>query len=78
MVADVNDVMLPIAFDGHAVIQAKMPKIRHPEHQHDLNPHLPNQAMSCYNDGIIKVQNNYGNHCFLIHINEYKQSSINK
>jgi hypothetical protein len=67
-VTDVNDVMLPTAFDGRAEIQENMPKIRHPERLHDFICCPPNQAMICYDDGTIKVQNNYGNHCSLINI----------
>jgi hypothetical protein len=62
---DVSCEMLPIAFDGHAEIQADTTKIMHPEPLPHLVVDLANQALDSNYEEIIDVQNHCSDRCAL-------------
>jgi hypothetical protein len=72
---DVNRVMLPIAFVGHAQIEGDTLAIMHPEPLHHLEHDQPNQAFVSSDKEFIDVQNNHGNYILILDM-EYEQSSV--
>jgi len=73
---DVDCVMLPIAFDIHAEIEADTPEIMHLEPLLHLILDLPNQALISNDEEIIDVQNDCGNDYVLILSMQHDQSSV--
>jgi len=71
---NVDRVMLPIAFNVHAEMEADTLEIMHSERLIYLVLDLPNQALVSNDKEIIDIQNDCGDDCALIL--KHKQSSV--